>query len=287
MTSANDRTSWRGSFVAALNALAQAAARLPVGVLDPALSGASAIELYTGGQWSTPDIELVCEDPRPLVSELFVDGFRWIQRPRRGRRMLWHPELQVGVDLAERSAPLGVAERANALAVAIDLSPNGEAEREPLSLKVVGIEDLIVRQVGAWLRDGTAPGEAAAKLQALVGLALGGVGGPLCAGYLQRQLASETDGEVVFESLSADEGGTLAPQLRRTSLTQMQTVIRLWRSRCGLSVVPRSWRGHTDTDGMSARMVPNRNGSLRRGRGCGASVDNVIALDGALPELPD
>jgi hypothetical protein len=111
-----------------------------------------------------------------------------------------------------------------------------------LSLKVVGVEDLIVRLVGGWLRDGAVSGEAAAKLQALVGLAREGAGGPLRAGYLQRRLASEPDGEVVFESPSVEAGGESAAQLRRTSLAQMQAVISVWRARCGLAVVPRSLR---------------------------------------------
>jgi hypothetical protein len=284
MTSATDRTSWHGRFVAALNAVAQAAVRLPVGVVDPALSGASALELYTGGQWSTSDVELVCADGRSLMTELFVDGFRWAQRPRRVRRVLWHPKLQVAIDLAERSALLGVAEQANALAVAIDLRPSGQAENEPLSLKVVGVEDLIVRQVHEWLRDGAAPGEAATKLQALVALAREGVGGSLRSGYLQRRLASETDGVVVFDSLPAEEGGEPAVRLRRTSLTQMQSVISAWRNRYGLSTVPRTRRGEFHKDGVLSRRGRTRN--YTRGGG-GAIGENVITLDDALPELSE
>jgi hypothetical protein len=287
MTRANHRTPWRGSIVAALNALAQAAVRLPVGIVDPVLTGASAIELYTGGQWSAPDVELVCADARSLMIELFACGFRWVERPRSVGRVLWHSELQVGVDLLERREPLGVTEWAHALTVAIDLTPNGEPESEPLSLKVVGIEDLIVRQVGDWLRDGAASGEAAATLQTLVSLAREGVGGPLCAGYLQRQLALETDGEVEFEPLWAEEGGKLAPPLRRTSLTQMQTVISVWRDRCGLLVVPRPSRRRTRIDGVSTKTVRCRNGASQRGGWCGASDDNVVALDDALPVLPN
>jgi hypothetical protein len=242
MDQTNDRTSWRESFVSALNILAEATACLPVGALDPALSGASALELYTGGPWPTRDVELLCAEPRPLMTELFASGFRWVKRPRSVRRVLWHSELQIGVDLVERRQPLGVAERANALAVAIDLRPTRRAQREPMSLKVIGVEDLIARLAGAWLRDSTVSGEAAAKLQTLVSLAREGVGGVLRVGHLQRRLASETDGEVTFESLSAEEGREPRPQLRRTSLTQMQVTIKLWRDRYGLSVVPRSTR---------------------------------------------
>ena len=66
-------------------------------------------------------------------------------------------------------------------------------------MKVVGIEDLIVQQVGCWLRDGVPSGVLAAEIQALVGLGQDGVRGPFGASYLQRRLAWETDGEVVVE----------------------------------------------------------------------------------------
>jgi hypothetical protein len=279
MNQPDDQTSWRGSFVAALNVLAQAAARLPVGALDPELNGASAVELYTGGLWPTAAVELVCTDARPLLTELFTTGFRWLQRPRRVSRVLWHPELQLEVNLVEGGAACGIGERANTLVVTIDREPTGQAESGPLPLKVVGIEDLIVQQVGGWLRDGAASGEAEAKLQALVGVALEGAGGRLRAGYLQRRLAAETDGEVVFESLLEEEGGTLSPQLRRMSLTQMQALIGIWRDRCGLSVVPRSLRGRRRTNDARVR-IAQREGE------CGASLRNVVALDDALP-IPD
>jgi hypothetical protein len=285
MNQANDRPSWRESFVSTLNVLAEAAACLPVGALDPALSGASALELYTGGLWPTRDVELLCAESRPLMIELFASGFRWVKRPRSVHRVLWHSELQIGVDLVERREPLGVAERANALAVAIDLRPTRQAHREPLSLKVVGVEDLIARQAGAWLRDGAVSGEAAAKLQTLVSLAREGVGGLLRVGYLQRRLASETDGDVVFESLSAEAAREPRPQLRRTSLTQMQVTIKVWRDRCGLSVVSQSPRSDFSKDraprGVMQREHPSRGG------GWGASLGNIIALDDALPGPSD
>jgi hypothetical protein len=287
MTWESDGTLWRRSFVEALTLLARAAARLPVGALDPALSGASAVELYTGGLWSTPDLELLCGEARPLMTELVATGFRWVQRPRRARRVLWHPELQVGIDIAERSAPLRVAQPANSVVVAIDLESTGQAGSEPLSVKVVGIEDLIVWQVGGWLRDGAASGEAAGKLRALVGLAREGVGGTLRVGYLQRRLASETDGEVVFESTSGEDGEETAPQLRRTSLRKMHTVIGAWRDQCGLSAVPRPLRGASRRDPVPTSVVREGTDNPKLRRGWSISMDNVISLDDALPLLPD
>ncbi len=287
MTIANDPIPWRARFVAALKLLAQAAARLPLGIPDPTLSGASAVELYTGGLWSTPDIEMVCADARVLMAELFAAGFRWTKRTQGIGRELWHNELQVGVDLIERDAPLGVAEQSNALVVAINLRPTGSAETEIVSLKVVGIEDLIVQQVGGWLRDRAAAGEAATKLQVLVGLAREGVGGPLRAAYLQRRLAWETDGEVVFEWLRSGEGGELVPQPRGMNLTHMQAVISVWRDRCGLSADPRRLNGDRRVSGAPARTIPARNDGRSRAGGSGSSAGNVVAFDAALPVLPD
>ena len=55
----NDRSCWRTSFLGGLQLLAQAAARLPVGVQDPILGGSSAVELYTGGLWAKdPNLEV-------------------------------------------------------------------------------------------------------------------------------------------------------------------------------------------------------------------------------------
>jgi hypothetical protein len=287
MNGSNDRTLWRGSFIAALNVLALAAAHLPVGVADPILGDASAVELYTGGLWATPDVDLVCAEARPVMTELFATGFRWIQQPGGVRRVLRHPDLQVGVKLVERRAPLRAAEEANVIVVAIDLRPAGRTGTEPFSLKVAGVEDLIVRHVGGWLRDRAGSGEAAGQLQALLGLAREGVGGPLRAEYLQRRLAVETDGEVVLDSLQERSGGDAAPQLRRTSLTDMQATIGLWRDRRGLSLDRRRLRGDGGTKGTRARTVRSRHDIPQSGGERRRGLENVIALDETLPILPD
>src|SRR5579859_4872771 len=86
---------WRGSFVGALQLLGQATSRLPFGVAEPVLCGASAVELYTGGLWPAGDVEVLTTETRPLVAELFAAGFRWTQRPRDVGRGLWHPQ-QIG-----------------------------------------------------------------------------------------------------------------------------------------------------------------------------------------------
>jgi hypothetical protein len=167
MQQAGEGTHWRTNFLGALELFAQAGSRLPFGMPDPILWGGSAVELYTGGLWSTADIEVVASDARLLTAELFAAGFRWSDRPQHTERGLWHPELQIGIDIIEASEALGVAEQSNRLVVVLDLEPSGPTD--VASLKVVGIEDLIAQQVGCWLRDGAPSGELAARLQALVG----------------------------------------------------------------------------------------------------------------------
>jgi hypothetical protein len=190
-------TSWRKNFLGALELLARAGARLPFGVPDPVLCGGSAVELYTGGLSPAADLEVVGSDARPLISELFAAGFRWCDRPRGVERGLWHRDLGIGIDIIEARATPSVAEPSNTLLVVLD--PDFSEPTDEASLKVVGIEDLIVQQVGCWLRDGVPSGVLAAEIQALVGLGQDGVRGPFGASYLQRRLAWETDGEVVVE----------------------------------------------------------------------------------------
>ena len=74
MQQADERAPWRANFVEALGLLARAAAGLPFGVPDPVLSGASAVELYSGGLWSSAVLEVLAEDAARLTAELFAVG---------------------------------------------------------------------------------------------------------------------------------------------------------------------------------------------------------------------
>ena len=127
MQQADERAPWRANFVEALGLLARAAAGLPFGVPDPVLSGASAVELYSGGLWSAAVLEVLAEDAARLTAELFAVGFRWADRPRHLGRGLWHPELLIGIDIIDR-APLGPGELSNVLTVGVDLGTHGSAD---------------------------------------------------------------------------------------------------------------------------------------------------------------
>jgi hypothetical protein len=284
MQQARYRTLWRADFLGALDLLAEAGARLPFGVPDPVLCGGSAVEFYTGGLWSTEDLEVIGGDTRSLTSELFAVGFRWSDRSRYAERGLWHPELEIGIDFVEAREPLSVAEQSNRLVVGLDHHPSGLSD--VASLKVVGIEDLIAQQAGCWLMDGAPSGALAIRLQALMGLGRDGVGGPFGAGYLQRRLALETKGEVVVEVLPSEEGRVQSRVPRTTSLTQMRTRISRWRDRCGLSCEPRHARNPGRPDDVLIDRIRNQNGDSKRAGWFGLPSAEILSFDTAVSPPP-
>jgi hypothetical protein len=228
------RMHWSRHFLVAMELAAQASAQLPFGVPDPVMGGAAAVALYTGGLWPVTALEMTTVDEAKLVAELFAIGFRW----SRGTRTvdLWHPDCEIGIDIRPASAPRAPAEQANQLTVALDLERHGRSAAT--TLQVVGIENLIAEQVQGWLLDGAPRGEPIAQLQALVALARAGVGGRLRAGYLQRRLARETQGEVSLDDLSFAPEDPWAGTPRYMGLTEMQSRIQAWRAREGLASDP-------------------------------------------------
>ena len=82
--------------------------------------------------------------------------------------------------------PFGAAERSNILTVDLDqgASPGGRA----ISLRVVGIEDLLAAEVRGWVSQGATDVEAATRTECLSASLARGVGGRLRGGYVQRRL---------------------------------------------------------------------------------------------------
>jgi hypothetical protein len=231
----DDHALWRDNFVDALQLLGQAAARLPFGVPDPILCGASAVALYTGDLWPVGELQVIAADTRPLTAELFAAGFRWTQRPLYLGRGLWHPQLQIRADVIEDHALVASAEPLNVLSVTVDWPLAERAGAELASIKVVGIEDLIVEQAAEWLARRVPTGDVATKSGVLVALAQRGVGGRFRGEYLQRRLAWETNGEVAFDASPSrdDLADDTAP--RMTTLTRMRTLINAWHLRHGFA----------------------------------------------------
>ena len=281
-----DSAPWRRNFVAALQLLAQAVARQPLGPPDPVLCGAAAVRLYTGDLWSAGCIEVYAADARTLIIELFGAGFRWTRRPRLAATGLWHPELQIAIDVIDQ-VPCGLAQQSNTLTVALDLGVTAPADRGLVSLKVAGIEDLIVEEAACMWRHGAPSGEAAARAYVLAGLGRAGVGGRLRAGYLHRRLAWETRGEVVLEDLWPDRAGEDDAASRMISLTRMQALINAWQVRRGFMLDrrrPQFPRGRSE---KGARKMHCHNDEWGRAGGPDAAAANVIALDGVQALLPE
>src|SRR5580698_5895357 len=284
MQQARHRTPWRANFLSAMELLAQASARLPFGVPDPVLWGGSAVELYAGGLWPAGNLEVVGTDARLLTFELFAVGFRWCGRPRQPERGLWHPDLEIGIDIVEARAAPSIAEPPNTLVVVLDLDPSGPTDEA--SLKVTGIEDLIAQQVGCWLRDGAPSGAQAAQVQALVGLGQEGIGGPFGASYLQCRLARETDGEVVVDMPWSEEGRGWMRARRTTRLSEMQARIASWRDRCGLSSDPSCSQELTRSrDGLVSSLW-DQNGLPGRGGRFDLPSAVILPFDGSLSLPP-
>jgi hypothetical protein len=252
---------WSRDFLVAMELAGQASARLPFGVPDPMMGGAAAVALYTGGLWPATALEMATVDEGALVAELFSVGFRL----SRGMRPfdLWHPDCEIGIDILPTSAPAAPAEPAHQLTVALDVERRGPSTAT--TLQVVGIEDLIINHVRSWLQDGVPRGEPVALLQALVALARAGVGGPLRAGYLQRRLARETQGEVTIDELSIASEGPWAGTSRCISLTDMQSRIQTWRAREGLAANPPGAIGADRLDLAPVARIGGRDDDLAQG----------------------
>lgn len=215
---------------------------------------------------------------------MFAVGFCWFDRPRPAERGLWHPALQIGVNIiAPRAAPNG-AEQSNRLVAVLDLERSGPTEG--VSLKVVGIEDLIAQQAGRWRRDGPPSGELAARLQTLVGLGRAGVGGPLGASYLQRRLARETDGEVFVEILPSEEGRAQIRAPRTIYLTRMQARIGAWYDRHGLSSDSLHSRDPSRSGGALTGSIRDQNGVPERGGRSGRPSAGIVPFGTVLSLLP-
>ncbi len=281
-----DCAPWRRNFVAALQLLARATVRQPLGPPDPVLCGAAAVRLYTGDLWPAGCLEVFTPAPQPLITELFAAGFRWTGRPKLADRGLWHPELQIGIDVIGY-AQRGLAQPTNTLTVALDLGVTGPADREVISLKVVGIEDLIVEEAAYLRRLGGPFGEAATRAAVLVELGRAGVGGRLRAGYLHRRLAWETRGEIVFEDQWPDGAGEDDAACRMTALSRMRTPIHAWRVRHGFSCDRPRLHLPQGRNEKGASNRQRRHNEWGRAGGPAAATANVIALDAVQPAHPE
>jgi hypothetical protein len=275
----DDHALWRDNFVSALQLLGLAAARLPFGVPDPILSGASAVALYTGDLWPIDELQVIAADTGPLTAELFAFGFRWTQRPLYLGKGLWHPQLQIGADVIEDHVSLASAEFLNVLSVNVNWPLAARAGGELASIKVIGIEDLIVEQATDWLARRMPTSEVATKSGVLVTLAQSGVGGRFRGAYLQRRLAWETNGEVAFDASPSRDGLADDNAPRTTTLTRMQTLINAWHLRHGFAFDAPSSRPARGSRRYRTPESRYRNDEARRAGTSSFVSANVVPFD--------
>jgi hypothetical protein len=266
------RNHWSRHFLVAMELAGRASARLPFGVPDPVMGGTAAVALYTGGLWPVTALEMTTVDEGALVAELFAVGFRWSRGMRSGA--LWHPDCEIQIDILSTTTREASTEQVNQLTVALDLGRCGSSGMT--TLKVVGIEDLIAAQARCWLLDGGPRGEHGTKLQALVALARAGVGGPLRAGYLQRRLALETQGEVFIDDLPFGSGSPWAGTPRYMGLTDMQSRIQAWRVREGFALSPPDAIGTHRSDIGLLATIGRGDGELVQGWQSGLASATVL-----------
>jgi hypothetical protein len=263
---------WRRSFLDALQLLGGAAARLPLGTPDPVITGATAVELYTGGLWVAAELEIFSGNMAALRDELVAQGFRWAAEPPRGGPGLWHPTLRMGATIAHDRV-LVAAARANILSLVVDSHDDVTARSAAACVSVLGIEDVIANQILLWLGEGARPGESLTLIDVLVSLARAGVSGPFRPSYLERRLAQETRGAVTLGSMNTTSA--LDDVSRRVvPLSAMEAIVHRWRGSHGLGaeqVVDQ--RAPTAVTGSTMGI---RNDLADRGESSSLQLANVI-----------
>lgn len=257
---------WAPRFRTAISLLGQASADLPIGSSEPILVGAAAMALYSGGLWRSNDIELIMDTPRPLHETLFAKGFRWVERPRHVARGLWHPTLDVAVEILPSTdvdyREMLVAE------LAVPSEPDAGCESTTTRLRIVGIEDLIAGCAADWNRRASR-GPLASQLQTLIELAHAGIGGGLQIAYLKRRLAEVSAGEI---DLNLPDGQLTDRPVIRRMLTEasLEERFQRWSARQGSGrLVPRQRgqrvpivSGRGDDAGMANRRLGKRGSGL-------------------------
>lgn len=215
------------------------------------------MELYSGGLWPAPQVELLTADARPLQAELTETGFRPDECAPSDLRTLWHPALDRGISIAVRPSVDGNL-------VAVEFGTSGL--HDTTSIRVVGIEDLITDQITDLLRQGGRRSDIMTLVQVLFELGRAGVAGPFRQAYLQRRLDRETKGEVVLEppaSYCLDD-----PSPRTTNLTAIASAVQYWRSMRklpldGTELFERWHQRHPDSVDVSQRNKTRGRAGLR------------------------
>ncbi len=173
------RRGYRPQFVAALRRLGEASRSLGErGAPRPILVGGAAAEFYSGGRFLTGDLDLVAPYQAEVEAALERDGF---ERGHGFGRGLWHPELNVGVEVVGDALMDGHADRDRTTVV--DLG-------DGLEIELIAAEDLIADRIAQFDADPRGDRERLVQAQQLYLV----LAADLDDGYLDRRIQTEAPG---------------------------------------------------------------------------------------------
>lgn len=179
--------SFRAEYTAALALVATAFdAYTRDGLPRPVLVGGAAVEYYTGGGVVSGDIDIVEADQARLEGELVRVGFVREHRPGHVLRGLYHPKLQIGVEIVSGALFDGRTDRSR-----LGLVPIGEG-----GVPLPPVEDMIADRLGQYEASLRRDGEMLEQARLMFALA-----DEIDDDYLRRRVAQESGDESLVSLL--------------------------------------------------------------------------------------
>jgi hypothetical protein len=179
---------YRREFVEALVLLADAFERVVAsGHARPVLVGGAAVEFYTGGAVVSGDFDVVTDAQGALESALIDLGFKREDRPQHLLRGLYHPDLEIGVEVVSGRLFDGASDETRVRLV--DVRPGQRVAIAPP-------EDLIADRMGQYC---SIPNRIPEMLDQAVKLYQ--LAGEVDDAYLEKRIREETQGECGIENL--------------------------------------------------------------------------------------
>lgn len=140
------------------------------------------MEFYTGGAVTTGDFDLVAPDQDAIENALVDVGFRREDRPGRLMRGLYHPRLNIGVEVVGSRLFDGAADPDRAI----------DIEVLDYRVRIAAIEDMIADRLGQYAGN---PSGSADMLDQAVKLWQFAPRSEIDETYLDRRIREETAGD--------------------------------------------------------------------------------------------
>ena len=152
----------------------------------PILVGGAAVEFYTGGVVTSGDFDFVTEAQAAFEAALIALGFRREDRAGHLLRGLYHPELDMGVEVVSGQLFDGLSDRSRL--VLVDVRGH--------ELRLPPVEDLIADRMGQF---NSSPAGVPAMLDQAAKLYL--LASEIDEAYLDRRIRDETAGHYGLDFL--------------------------------------------------------------------------------------